>query len=84
MIWLNVSEWVLDEYHHSYDGAPLNELAWCEDMGECISNPSADRILRGGSWFYDESSLRSCARRQAPSNRKYSSFGFRISRQINQ
>lgn len=42
----NVWEWVEDDYHGSYDGAPANGSAWID------SPRSPDRVLRGGSWYY--------------------------------
>src|SRR5690606_35842202 len=40
----NVSEWVEDCWHGSYDGAPADAGAWTAD-GECRL-----RVARGGSW----------------------------------
>nr|WP_321419432.1 formylglycine-generating enzyme family protein [uncultured Methanomethylovorans sp.] len=42
----NVFEWCQDTCHYSYNGAPTDGSAW-ED------GSSSDRVLRGGSWFYD-------------------------------
>ena len=50
-------EWVQDEWHNNYTGAPTNGSGWC--TGVCPVNASdsvynasnrADRVLRGGSW----------------------------------
>jgi len=55
----NVWEWVQDEYHSRYNGAPTNGSGWC--TGACPVNASdsnynasnsANRVLRGGSWDY--------------------------------
>ena len=40
----NVSEWCLDTWHNSYDGAPTDGSAW-ETGGD-----STRRVRRGGSW----------------------------------
>jgi len=40
----SVWEWVEDDYHGSYTGAPTNGSAW-------VDNPrGGSRVLRGGSW----------------------------------
>ena len=54
----NVYEWVQDEWHSNYNGAPSDGSGWCS--GICPANASdssynasdsAGRIRRGGSWF---------------------------------
>ena len=40
----NVAEWVEDDYHSSYDGAPSDESAWVD------SPRAASRVQRGGGW----------------------------------
>jgi sulfatase modifying factor 1 len=57
----NVCEWVLDENHDSYSGAPSDNIGWCSDR-VCDSNTSAHRVSRGGSWYSDASVLRSASR----------------------
>jgi formylglycine-generating enzyme required for sulfatase activity len=43
----NVWEWCQDDWHNSYQGAPIDGSAWIDD-----SNPVRHRkILRGGSWI---------------------------------
>ncbi len=42
----NVWEWVEDDWHDSYDGAPDDGRAWVDDP----RSASADRVIRGGSW----------------------------------
>jgi formylglycine-generating enzyme required for sulfatase activity len=53
----NVDEWVQDEYHSNYEGAPTNGSGWC--TGTCPTNArdstyrtqvTTARIARGGSW----------------------------------
>jgi formylglycine-generating enzyme required for sulfatase activity len=80
----NVYEWVLDEYHSDYNGAPANEQAWCSDIGVCNTNTSRIRVGRGGAWtIYEFWRLRSTSRYESfsPSTR-YSNLGFRVSRSI--
>jgi formylglycine-generating enzyme required for sulfatase activity len=73
----NLSEWVADCFHETYDGAPANGAA--RQDGAC-----AERTYRGGNWQNKTSyDLRSAARgRQDPENR-WSHFGFRIVRDVN-
>ncbi|MBI5529856.1 MAG: SUMF1/EgtB/PvdO family nonheme iron enzyme, partial [Deltaproteobacteria bacterium] len=53
----NVWEWVHDDYHPSYYGAPANGRAWTDDPRGTY------RVLRGGGWYYgDADSLRSSRR----------------------
>ena len=44
----NVWEWVEDQYHETYQGAPSNGSAWVNRM-------DSHHVLRGGSWFLDGS-----------------------------
>jgi formylglycine-generating enzyme required for sulfatase activity len=74
----NVWEWVLDEYHSSYNGAPSEAIGWCSDRG-CDSDTSDIRVYRGGSWDYSDSILRSADRTyHLPALHLYS-VGFRVS-----
>ena len=56
----NVWEWVQDEWHPSYSGAPIDGSGWCstpgcppEDLGE-----NGHRVIRGGLWNGPEDRLR--------------------------
>ena len=52
----NACEWVEDDHHGSYKGAPADGRAW-------VDNPrGSDRMIRGGSWQHDAYSCRSAAR----------------------
>ncbi|MBM4290482.1 MAG: hypothetical protein FJ138_02785 [Deltaproteobacteria bacterium] len=62
----NVMEFVQDEYHSSYEGAPSDGSGWC--TGICAKNsldenynPSSNinRVFRGGNWYYSLPSIRS-------------------------
>ncbi len=52
----NVWEWVQDEWHGNYAGAPEDGSAW-ETVGSY-----GNRVVRGGSWDDDSNSCRSAAR----------------------
>ncbi|MBM4397500.1 MAG: SUMF1/EgtB/PvdO family nonheme iron enzyme, partial [Deltaproteobacteria bacterium] len=52
----NVWEWVKDDWHGSYTGAPANGAAW-------IDEPRGSyRVLRGGGFFSDAGYLRASHR----------------------
>ena len=52
----NVSEWCLDTWHNSYDGAPTDGSVW-ETGGH-----STRRVRRGGSWCFSPRRCRSAYR----------------------
>jgi formylglycine-generating enzyme required for sulfatase activity len=67
----NVWEWVEDVYHNSYKGAPADGSAW-------TGGSEAPRVLRGGSWFFNQVFARSAYRfGLAPDFRDFN-FGFRV------
>lgn len=71
----NVWEWTLDSWHTSYEGAPRTSRVW-ETGG------SAERVVRGGSWFTFDWWLRSASRRGfEPGDRRYD-LGFRVARDL--
>jgi formylglycine-generating enzyme required for sulfatase activity len=72
----NVWEWVEDDYHGRYEGAPDDGSAW-------IDKPrGSDRVMRGGGWLLRARYCRSASRRgDAPGDRDYD-VGFRLSRSI--
>ena len=72
----NVWEWVQDEWHDAYNGAPADGSAW-ED------GSSANRVLRGGGWIYDARSCGSAARSFGPGDRSHShTLGFRLLQEL--
>jgi formylglycine-generating enzyme required for sulfatase activity len=72
----NVWEWVEDDWHDSYEGAPNDGNAW-------VDNPRGSfRVFRGGSWGSDARNCRSAVRYgYGPDDRIYD-VGFRLSRSI--
>jgi formylglycine-generating enzyme required for sulfatase activity len=51
----NVWEWVQDEYHHNYSGAPGDGSEWTLKTGlfkAVFGAAAARRVRRGGSWGY--------------------------------
>ncbi len=67
----NVWEWVEDDWHSTYDGAPTDGSAW-------VTGESSDRVIRGGSWSSGARGCRSADRYlNNPTNRDYNG-GFRL------
>ena len=67
----NVWEWVQDEWHGGYDGAPADGSAW--DVGD-----GADRVVRGGCWRFSTGDCRSALRFYRGSGSRYNYLGFRL------
>ena len=85
----NVWEWVQDEWHHDYTGAPTNGSGWC--TGTCPVNASdsvynasnsANRVLRGGSWGNDAGYLRAASRSGITPAFQNFDLGGRLSRSL--
>ena len=71
----NVWEWVQDEWHDNYDGAPTDGSAWEREDG-------ADRVLRGSGWYGNAKGGRSALRnRSDPRDRDYG-LGFRLLQEV--
>ncbi|MCX5980667.1 MAG: SAV_2336 N-terminal domain-related protein [Nostocales cyanobacterium LacPavin_0920_SED1_MAG_38_18] len=69
----NVWEWCQDHWHDNYKGAPIDGSVW-------ISNKESnnERLLRGGSWFYDPGHCRSAYRDYGSLALNYYNIGFRV------
>jgi len=68
----NVWEWVEDDWHDSYKGAPDKGLAW-------VDNPQGpSRVARGGSWLIEAHRCRAAYRGHWRPDSRYSSLGFRL------
>jgi eukaryotic-like serine/threonine-protein kinase len=74
----NVCEWVEDEWHDDYQGAPSDGSAW-KHVGAARS--PRDCVLRGGSWGLDPGDCRSACRLSADS-RGWDGVGFRVARTL--
>ena len=68
----NVWEWCQDALHDTYAGAPVNGAARTSD--DC----DAQRVLRGGAWFYDAVYLRSAFRYWNWPDDRTDGIGFRM------
>ena len=71
----NVLEWVQDEWHDTYNGAPADGSAW-------VYGVSADRVNRGGGWIYDVGDCRSAYRSSYDRGYRTSRLGFRLLQEV--
>lgn len=68
----NLWEWVEDDWHVGYNGAPTDGSAW-------IDSPRGDeRVFRGGSWQHDPDICRPFTRFKYPLEDKDLAIGFRL------
>jgi formylglycine-generating enzyme required for sulfatase activity len=73
----NIDEWLEDDWHDNYDGAPTDGSAWLDDPR------GTDRVIRGGCWYDGARLCRSAGRdRGGPGYRSRGRLGFRLSRSI--
>ncbi len=71
----NAWEWVMDQWHHDFIGAPSDGSAWDDGSG-------GDRVLRGASMFNSVRHLRVSLRRGCPAIASNRGFGFRNARDL--
>ncbi len=71
----NVWEWVQDNWHHSYKGAPADGSVWENES-------SSRRVLRGGSWCNVAGGCRSAVRGSGVPVNRYYDLGFRLLRAV--
>lgn len=69
-----VWEWVEDNYHDNYEGAPTDGGAWIDGGGI--------RVLRGGSWRNDSLIVRAAHRGRHSITDGSDTFGFRLARML--
>ena len=72
----NVWEWVLDIWHETYHGAPVDGSDW-DTSGEWIR-----KVLRGGSWLNYNLAVRSVHRGAAILEEMNDFIGFRLARDL--
>ncbi|WP_295393152.1 bifunctional serine/threonine-protein kinase/formylglycine-generating enzyme family protein [uncultured Thiodictyon sp.] len=73
----NAWEWVQDCWHQNYNGAPKDSKEWFD---YCLGNER--RVLRGGSWSYFPTVLRSAYRFDLDASFRDSNLGFRVARTL--
>jgi formylglycine-generating enzyme required for sulfatase activity len=72
----NVWEWVEDDWHDTYKGAPNDGRDW-------IDKPrGSGRVMRGGCWGLDAHDCRSAARIGYRPDFRDNAVGFRLSRSV--
>ena len=71
----NVREWMPDCYYASYLNAPTDGSAWV--VGDCEA-----QVLRGGSYGFTGSGMRTRLRDETPSFGRSDSIGFRCARDL--
>ncbi len=69
----NAYEWVQDNYHENYGGAPTNGSAW-ED------NRTTLRVIRGGKAYDNPKNCRAAYRKDISQTIPSSEIGFRLAR----
>jgi formylglycine-generating enzyme required for sulfatase activity len=70
----NVSQWTRDCWNGNYNGAPGNGSAW--QTGE--TTPCYWNVIRGGSWEFDSTNLRTSARLRCLLTTGLADLGFRL------
>ena len=75
----NVWEWCLDEWHESYEGAPIDGRAWGDAAeGEKSKESVKIKLLRGGSWDDFPGLCRSVYRDRSRPDVAGTNGGFRV------
>jgi formylglycine-generating enzyme required for sulfatase activity len=75
----NVWEWVEDDWHENYRGAPTDGSAWKDP--EAVGNPRLC-VLRGGSWVDIPRNCRSAYRGRGVTVDRVNVVGFRVARTL--
>jgi formylglycine-generating enzyme required for sulfatase activity len=70
----NVWEWLEDNWHNSYNGAPNDGSAWVDNA------PGSVRVFRGGSWYLDARRVRAAYRAGRSAGYRVNGLGFRPAR----
>jgi formylglycine-generating enzyme required for sulfatase activity len=71
----NVWEWVSDEFHEDYNGAPLDGTSW-------NNKNIPEKVSRGGSWFCTPNFCRSVSRFKRDPENRIGNLGFRLLREM--
>ena len=72
----NVYEWVQDDWHGNYEGAPTDGSAWIDEPR------GAERVFRGGGQNGDAWNCRSAIRVNGGPGDRRGSLGFRLARSV--
>lgn len=71
----NLSEWVLDDWHPDYQGAPTRG-AWCAQAG-CAPQDRGAKVTRGGGWYHEGAEVSGTSRGFARAEFQGVGLGFR-------
>jgi len=71
----NLWEWVIDDWHHDYRGAPMRG-AWCATP-DCSPQARGAKTYRGGGWYHEGSQLSATSRGFARADFQGAGVGFR-------
>jgi formylglycine-generating enzyme required for sulfatase activity len=75
----NVWEWCLDDWHGSYEGAPVDGSAWVDGAeGKSPKVKEEIKLLRGGSWNGNPRNCRSACRNHNQPDYASNFIGFRV------
>ena len=72
----NVKEWVEDNWHDHYEGAPTDGSAWID------GGNASHRVLRGGSWDSVPWGIRSAYRSDGYAGKRMDNVGFRLAQDM--
>jgi formylglycine-generating enzyme required for sulfatase activity len=72
----NVWEWVEDNWHDNYSGAPSQGSAWLQ-RGDANKH-----VVRGGSYFNNTQYIRMTVREGHDNDNRFWSIGFRLARTL--
>jgi formylglycine-generating enzyme required for sulfatase activity len=70
----NVWEWCADDWHSSYEGAPIDGSIWADKNAETASR----KVTRGGSWIDYPQDCRSAVRSYGVADHACDDLGFRL------
>jgi formylglycine-generating enzyme required for sulfatase activity len=74
----NVWEWCADDWHDSYEGAPIDSQIWTEDVTNHEEDEIPNKLLRGGSWVNFAGACQSANRNIGFARGRNDSVGFRV------
>jgi formylglycine-generating enzyme required for sulfatase activity len=72
----NVWEWVEDDVHAAYAGAPVDGSPWIDSSRPC------DRVVRGSAFYDDSRLVRAAVRDWRPSTSRRDDLGFRLAKSL--
>ncbi|WP_434684395.1 nSTAND1 domain-containing NTPase [Pseudanabaena minima] len=74
----NVWEWCADDWHDSYEGAPIDAQIWVKDIKNHEDGGETKKLLRGGSWNSNARNCRSAYRGSSYARGQDDFIGFRV------